>query len=301
MATPNNRETPPSENPDGSLQNAKNSNNRSDKKPKDADFESAARAFVAKKAGSSTEIRRLFDAVKSRPDGRGLISVTPAENGRPLKIEGRCAADFEELAKKAADPAKACGVIRSVLIQEIAKERILVESRSETLVRTLEREFQIPENVGTNVRNAVRNLSSAELGKILANADSRERFLWEALNRPKTLPPRSSRLEHLSKIDVRKSGDTPEQAAERAEKLATWQKAIVSGRLTDRQAQEIIAEFENPEDRKILVRALIPNSNLGALVDKGFVTKAEAAGTLEKAVQRSLGDTWEELGEQERV
>lgn len=125
-----------------------------------------------------------------------------------------------------------------------------------------------------------------QAAELLSEPGKRERFVWQALGRNGEMPEKSSRFDQLKKLGMKKDGETVDQEAARKEKVALWQTAIMSGRLTDREAAEIIAEFQDPEDRKILVRALVPNSNLGTLVEKGLITQAAALEAVKKALEK---------------
>ncbi|MDQ1344042.1 MAG: hypothetical protein QG650_762, partial [Patescibacteria group bacterium] len=274
--------------------NARNSSETSRKRNAEFDFDGLVRSYLDKDGFANRESeRKLIAALEADPSGNALLNTEKGEAGKKQKIVGSLKKEFEKQLGKLTDVPGGVIAVRKILVREIlARKREIVAketanaARKSSLAKILKAEYVLSAD---EIRRTDAHLEKAkpeDVANALRNGEKREDFIWNALGRPNKMPEISSRMEHISKIGVKKAGesDGPE-VTERAKKIALWQKAILSGRLTDEQAADIIREFQNPEDRKILVRTLIPNSDLGTLVEKGFVSAEEARKTVRKATE----------------
>lgn len=270
---------------DRNAKEVQNEKNRPDKRKPETDFESLAKSYVATEFRNANALRRLVESVAEDRTGAKLLDFV-AKKGEPGKVTGSAKKRFEEAVLASANPREAVRTIRNAVIRETVGKNLALSEQKKTLVRVVSSEFQLSEAEIRKIETAVRNQAPTDVAKPLSDSEQRENFVWIALGRPSVPPKKSSRMENLSKAGAAKPGETAEESEKRAEKIALWQKAILSGRLSSKQAREIIAEFQNPEDRKILAKALVPNSDLGTLVEKGFATREEAMASLRKTAEK---------------
>ncbi len=255
-----------------------------------ANLEALAREYVSKEVFTDLGALKEHRAAIASGNADAILGVSERfqlkgkEKTVISNTTGFAKDHFEKAIVSSGSPKKTAEDLREHLVREIVAKSAVLDRQREQAVKTFSNEYDLAPDQLAKLEAAIADVLPKQASDLLSEAGKRERFVWQILGRNGAMPEKSTRFEQLSKLGMKKPGETPDQENERKEKIALWQTAIMSGRLTDREAADIIAEFQDPEDRKILVRAFVPNSDLGTLVEKGLITEATALEAVRKTL-----------------
>lgn len=171
---------------------------------------------------------------------------------------------------------------KSLFLKEVVRIGAGMESKRDTLVKILDREFNLTDAQKKSIISEIQTLSLADLTKHLNYRTTRKGFIEQVFPKQATQPTEQDFGKQFERVFAKKNITLNENQKEGVARL------FVSSHVSEHDVEAILPLFTKLEEKQLLIKYFLPTITLAELEEMGILTKPQVHAYIRKCVDSQI-------------